>query len=242
MKEIKEHLEKIYNHHLEIVNSYSLDDILDEYIKQNNEYYLSMGITNYMEDDEVKELSKIRKNKKIINHFVHVKQLNFNENEIIKSFKKDILTSLEILRKIIKQNKNITIYQSMFIEHDFFPYAYLTLYGKGNFAITKRPTHLDFDYNNALYDESCKIDYSLVLDSYSKFEIVLEEFDLKNYIAETSFYESLSKVYTLKIFIFLNKAFNEIEASIFEGINIQKPFFIFANEHDCEIYNIYVYN
>lgn len=234
-------IENLYNHHLQIVSSYSFADIINEYIQQNNEYYLSMGINNYMEDEEVEYLNKLKNSKKINHAFLKVKELNFNENEIVSNFQKNIIQSIYLLKKIIGENKNNTTYQSMFIEHDFFPYGYIKLCSKKNFSITESPNISDFDCNDGIHDESCKINYSLIWKNLSKFQMMLEKSDLENYISETVFYESLLEVYTLKTFILLSEAFDKLEDDIFEGINIVKPFFIFANEHDCKPYNIYIY-
>ncbi|AWK02927.1 hypothetical protein HYN56_01325 [Flavobacterium crocinum] len=238
---MKENLENLYNHHLQIVNSYSFADIINEYIKQNNEYYLSMGITNYLEDEEVRFLNKVKNSKKINNSFIKVKELNIDEKQIVSNFQEDITKSLNQFKKIIEENKNNTTYQSMFIEHDFFPYGYIKLCSKQNFSINESTNISDFDCIDGIHNESCKINYSLIWKNLTKFQAILEEMELDNYISETSFYESLLEVYNLKTFILLSEAFDKLEDDIFEGIDIVKPFFIFANEHDCKPYNIHIY-
>ncbi|TCN56440.1 hypothetical protein D0809_15000 [Flavobacterium circumlabens] len=241
MEQIKQNLEKYFNHHFEIINSFSLNAVINEYITENNNYYLSLGINNYMEDEEVKELTKIKDNQKLINSFLEVKKLNINEAEIIESFKNDIINAIRKLTKIIKKDEKSTIYQSMFIEHDFFPLGYIRIYGKGQFSINKKPSYLNFDYNNELLSEDCKIDYSPVWKEYLKFNSILEELELDNYLLDSTFYESLTQVYIYKVFLLLNKTFQQLESKIFEGINIHRPFYIYGNEHDCEASNIYVF-
>lgn len=241
MEEIKQNLEKQLNHHFEIINSYSLNDVINEYITENNNYYLSLGMNQYMEDQEVKELMERKENQKLINSFLAVKQLNINDAEIIESFKNDIINAIRKLTKIIKKDEKSTIYQSMFIEHDFFPSGYIRIYGKGQFSINKEPSYINFDYNNELLSEDCKIDYSPVWKEYLKFNSILEELELDNYIMDSIFYESLTQVYIYKVFLLLNKTFQQLESNIFEGINIHRPFYIYGNEHDCEASNIYVF-
>lgn len=241
MEQIKQNLEKHFNRHFEIINSYSLNDVINEYITENNNYYLSLGINNYMEDQEVKELTKIKENQKLINSFLAVKKLNINEVEIIESFKKDITTAIQKLGKIIKQNEKVTTYQAMFIEHDFFPLGYIRISGKGEFSINKKPSCINFDYNNEVLNEDCKIDYSPVWKEYLKFNSILEELELDNYLMDSIFYESLTQVYIYKVFLLLNKTFQQLESNIFEVINIHRPFYIFGNEHDCEASNIYTF-
>lgn len=238
MEQIKQNLENYFNHHFEIINSYSLNDVIDEYITETNNGYLSLGIKNYMEDEEVKELIKVKSNKKLNNSFLAVKQLNINETEIIETFKKEIIYSIEKFREIIKQDEKI-IYQSIFIEHDFFPLGYIRFYGKGKFIINKKPSYIDFDYNNEILNDDCKIDYSTVWKEYLKFNSIVEELELDNYLMDNTFYESLTQVYLYKVFLLLNKTFQKLEPNIFDGINIHRPFYIFGNEHDCPVSNIY---
>lgn len=237
---IQEALNSLYLFYYKKVSSYSLDKFISDYIKEWDSYYKSIGIKNYKDDEEVKELLQFAKNKKIANAFIKVKDINVDENKIIKDFKNQIIESIYSYETNLNESNSDIAFQSLFIEDDFFPTGYVTICGKGNFKIADLPEYIDFDYNNALFDENCKVDYTLVMENYINFREVVEEFGLDNYILDSEYYDWLSKMYRYKTYMLLHSACKDIDLNIFQKIKIQKPFYVFANEHDCEVSNIYV--
>lgn len=240
-QEIKKNLNDSFQHHYKIVQESTLSKFIDDYITEWDNYHLSMGIKNYKSDSEVKELLDFGQNKTIVECFNNVKEINSNENLVIKIFENHINQSLAHYNTILKSGDDKK-FQSIFIEDDFFPTGLLCLYGEGDFKILQEPEYLNFDYNNQLLDENCKIDYLPIMKKLIDFNEIIEELDFDNYILDSEFYDSLSKMYRYKIYSLLNLAFEHIDLDSFKNIKTRKPFYIYANEHDCAASSIYIFD
>ena len=240
-KKIQKTLNDLYLYHSKIVKSFTLNKFINNYIIENDNYYKSIGIKNYKSDQEVKELLDFAENKAINEAFMNVKEINVDEKIVSKNFEDQINKSLAFYETSLTNDLSNINYQSIFIEDDYFPEGFISLYGKGNFKILDKPEYLDFDYNNQLFNENCKIDYSTVMKKLIDFNQIIEESGFDNFILDSQFYDSLSKMYRFKIFLLLNLAFQNVNFSLFTQIKIQRPLYVFANEHDCEVSNIYVF-
>jgi len=241
-QKIKKILNDSFLHHYEIVQSYTLNKFIDDYITEWDNHYKSIGIENYESDSEVKELLDFAQNKTLNESFINVREININDNIVAKSFENQINQAFIHYNTVLRADGNNKEFQSIFIEDDFFPVGLLCLYGMGNFEILQEPEYLDFDYNNQLFDESCKIDYSPVMKILLDFNQTIEELGFDNYISNSEFYYSLAKMYRYKTYLLLNLAFENIDLKFLNNLKILKPFYVFANEHDCEASNIYIFD
>jgi hypothetical protein len=85
--QIQENLNSLYLHHFKVVSSYTLNKFINDYITEWDNHYKSIGIKNYKDDDEVKELLNFAKNKKINEEFINVKMINIDESKVVEDFK-----------------------------------------------------------------------------------------------------------------------------------------------------------
>jgi hypothetical protein len=239
-RKIRKILEDLYKYHFKIVKDFNLNKFAKQYIAEMDRYYKSMGINNYKSDQEVKDILGFTLNNAINEAFINVKEINIDENLVIKNFEIQINKSLLLYNEIIKTRNNNVEYQSVFIEDDYFPTGFISLYGQGSFNILDEPKYLDFDFNNQLFNENCKIDYTPVMQKLIRFNQLIEETGLDNYILDSDFYKSLSQMYRFKTYLFLNQAFCNINFNSIVNFKILKPFYVFANEHDSEVSNIYI--
>jgi alcohol dehydrogenase YqhD (iron-dependent ADH family) len=69
----REILQNLFNKNYNFVKNQTLNDVINHYIKETNRYYIGMGITNYLNDEEVIELKIALSNKKLKNAFEDVK-------------------------------------------------------------------------------------------------------------------------------------------------------------------------
>jgi hypothetical protein len=240
--QIQENLNSLYLHHFKVVSSYTLNKFINDYITEWDNHYKSIGIKNYKDDDEVKELLNFAKNKKINEEFINVKMINIDESKVVEDFKNQIIQSIKRYESDLTETKSGVTFQSLFIEDDYFPTGFISLYGKGNFKVTNLPEYIDFDYNNLLFNENCKVDYFPVMEKFVNFMKIVEEVGLDNYIFDSELYDSLSNMYRYKTYLLLHFAFKDIDLDVFKGIKIKKPFYVFANEHDCEVSNIFIFD
>lgn len=240
-QKIRRILNDSFLHHYKLVQEFTLSNFINDYITEWDNHYKSIGIENYKSDSEVKELLNFAKNKTLNESFIKVKEININEDVVAKSFENQINQALILYNTILKPNDSKE-FQSIFIEDDFFPVGLMCLYGKGDFEILQEPEYLDFDYNNQLLDENCKIDYLPVMKRLVDFNQTIEELGFNNYISDSEFYDSLCKMYRYKTYLLLNLAFEKIDLNFLKNLKIQKSFYVFANEHDCEVSNIYIFD
>nr|WP_294932775.1 hypothetical protein [uncultured Flavobacterium sp.] len=240
-REIQQNLQNIFNKNYNFVKNKTLDDVINHYIKETNQYYIGMGITNYLDDEEVIELKQALRNKELRNAFEDVKNFNVDDQIIISKFISEIRkTLLEI--KEDNTHKDNFIIQLIFIIHDQLLTADFYCFGQGNYPILEKPEYFDYNYDNEVTSKNNDLDYTKVSTKLFSFNSILENLEVDNYILETDFYQFLVESYKYKIYLLLNKAFEQITEEEINLINIKKPLYIYANEHDCPPINIYLFN
>jgi hypothetical protein len=242
MNSIKINLENLFNENYNCVKGYTLDKVINEYINETNRYYVDMGYTNYLEDQEVIDLKKALNNEELKGSFENVVNLNLEEDLIISEFISDIKESVNALKKEIALKKPNFKNQIIFIEHDQLLSACFCGFGEGDYPILSEPEYVEFDYDKELYNGIGFIDYKKVSSSLFSFDLMIEKLELDNYISSSNFYECLKESYKYKIYLLLSQAFNQIGIEVFDGINVKKPLYIYGKEHDCEAINIITFN
>lgn len=240
--QVKSNLEELFNLKFESIIDLSIEEFFDELINENPMAYdISSGeITGLYDEDEIKNFKKAKKNSKLISIFEKAKQLKFNENLIIQDFKKNILDALSEINDKNIATKNLKT-QIIFLEHDYQPFAVLCGFGRGNYPILNEPAYFEFNWQEESFCGIGKIDYSKIWDDLFLLNQILEDLDVYDSILDTEFYQNLSDSIKFKTYLLLHEAFNQIGIEAFKGIEIEKPLFIYGNEHDCEAINIFIF-
>ncbi len=242
-QEIKANLLQLFNSNVEQMRNLSVDDLFDDLINDDTAAFnMDSGEMGQLYDVyEINAFKKAKKNSKLISAFETAKSLKFNHDVIVENLKNDILNSIsEIKNKIRLENKGFKN-QIIFLEYDFQPYAYLCGFGKGNYPILKKPEYFEFNFEQELYSGIGRIDYSVLWKDLNNLNEILEDLDIFFQICETELYQCILNSVVFKTYLFLNEAFEKIGIGAFDGIDIEKPLFIYGNEHDSEAMNIYVF-
>tara|TARA_R110001583_G_scaffold60219_14_gene179049 strand:- start:129 stop:860 length:732 start_codon:yes stop_codon:yes gene_type:complete len=232
-------LENLLSESLFHIKGATINEIISNYIDQTNLHYLSIGIKHYLDDEEPIELNKLKDNPELKESFRKALEFKIDENKIISNFKSELQKAYaEIKLKVQSENKGIKN-QAVFLEYDFLPIASICGYDKGTYPILKTPKYLDFYPKNELYIAFEKIDYSSAWKELILFNNIAEKYEIDDCIYESDIYEALKNAYIFKTYILLHKAFDSLGITLFDGIEIEKPFMIYGNEHDCEPISIY---
>ena len=147
---------------------------------------------------------------------------------------------LEINNKIKAENQCFSN-QIIFLENDFAPYAYLCGFGMGNYPILPEPENFDYNFKEEIYNGVGKIDYSVIWKDLNILNNLVLELEIYDHITEVTYFDSLLNTVRFKTYLLLHEAFNQLRVDVFDGIKIEKPLYIYANEHDCPAMNIYVF-
>lgn len=241
-QKIKKNLTNLFNENYQKIAKVSFSHMIDENIEETNNGYKSKGIYNYLEDQEAINLIKLKENRKLHASFIKAQSLDIDEQKIITGFIHDIKKSIEKIKIKLKESKQNFSNQIIFLGYDHLPEAWFSGYGKGNYPILDKPEYFEFNFSEEMYVGIGKIDYSNVWSNLISLNEQLEDLDVFDALATTDTYNYLLNSYLFKTYLLLFKAFDNIMIEEFEGINIEKPLFIYGNEHDCEPMNIYIYN
>lgn len=239
--EILHNLEKLLEQSLSKTKGATIGHIITNYINETNQNYLSIGINHYLDDEEPIELNKLKENNELNESFQKALKLNLDENLILSKFKNDLQNAFSEIKLIVQSEQKGIKNQAIFLEYNFLPIASISGYGKGEYPILEKPEYLGFYQKEEIYININKIDYSLAWKDLLSLNDVLEKFELGDYIIESNIYQALNNSFKLKTYIILHKAFDELGIKILDGIEIEKPVMIYANEHDCEPVNIYAF-
>lgn len=242
-EEVKSNLEKLFNNNFELFKNSSIEETLDEFIN-DNPIVLDLNVdqkTNLFDNQKIKNLERAKKNSELISLFEIAKKMEFNDKEIISDLKTDILNSIPVLKQKIDSENNGFKNQIIFLEYDYEPYANFSGFGKGNYPILKEPEYFDFNYMEELYNGIGKVDYTKIWKDLTKLDEILEDLDIYDEVWDSTLYQGLLNSVKFKTYLFLNEAFDQIGIESFKGIEIEKPLFIYGNEHDCEAINIFVF-
>lgn len=240
---IKNNLEHLFNQNYNLIKNSSAVQMLDKLIKENPEAFdINLNIMGRLYDKHaIKAFKKAKKNKALNVAFEYAKNMELDERSLIAEFSKDIDNSFSLIReKVNSENKGYTN-QIIFLEHDYAPHAYFCGFGKGEYPILSEPGYFEFNFKEELYAGTGKIDYSKIWEPFIKLNSVLEDLGIDDHIFDTEIYQGMVHSYQFKTYLLLHEAFKNLTPVLFEGIPIEKPLFIYGNEHDCEAINIYTF-
>lgn len=161
-----------------------------------------------------------------------VKEVNNPQNRAI------LYQNLKIaFQKAIEKQKETQIpVQIIFLETDYAPSACLCGFGKGNYPLLTTPQYVKYDYTQEAFNGVGTVDFSSIWTFYQKpwAEEVLS--------VGIDFLFSIKRLYDWQTYIMLHEVFKIfVNDDIFKSLDKVKPLFVYANEHDCEASNIYIF-
>lgn len=240
--QVKQNLENLFNQNYDLVKDASIDSIFSALISRNPEVMEPDLIGTYRYSRrEMEILKKAKADEKLARTFELAQKMNFSYPKLIEGFKKDILNSMKLIKKAINKAKTPFKNQAIFLEYNYQPVAAFTGYGEGDYPILEIPAYFDFDCETEMYLAKGRIYYANFWQKMRILNETLENLEANHLIWESKAYQGLKEAYRFKTYLLLYEAFDELGFEIFEGIPIQKPLYIYGNEHDCERINVYVY-
>lgn len=240
---VKNNLENLFKKNFDLVRSLSIQDILNDLIENNDDAFdIGRGVvTKLYEEEDIAIIESAKRNSQLTEVFESVKAKLVANEKFIESFKKDIITSIKLLKeKVVKENKGFKI-QIILLEYDFEPYFYFCGFGEGNYPILEKPKYIDYNHHQQLFNGDAKVDFSNFWKEKIRLERLLDELELSDMLMNSEIYDALNQSYHFKTFLLLHEAFNRISLSVFQGIPIKLPLFIYGNEHDCSEMNVFIY-
>ena len=242
-QQVKANLERLFNANLVVIKNISVESFLDELIADPVTMYNpeTGEISGSFYEEEIDALKEAREDSEILDAFRKVQELDFDDSQIIESFKKDIIAALAQIKSKIDAEKCSFSNQIIFLENDFEAYAYFCGFGKGNYPILSKPELFNYNFHEELYNGVGKIDYSIIWKDLFYLNDLVQDVEIFDQIVETDYFENLQNAVKFKTYLLLHEAFEQLGIEAFDGIKIEKPLFIYANEHDCPAMNIAVF-
>jgi len=244
---VRINLINIFNRHFEQIKDTTFPDFIDIVLGDNPEAYnLNTGtMGNLYDEEELSKLNKLKQSKQLNELYdAVIAKLNptYTDSE---NYKIGILSSLEIIRTKVNSGNKGFENQIIFIQYDYDPIACFCGFGPGDYPILEEPKYIDFNYKEELFNGVGEISYAEFWKEKIEFDEMLsemdEEIDMGDLIFSTEIYDHLKSAYKFKTDLMLFEAFDQISLECFEGIPIKHPLYIYSNEHDCEVMNVYVY-
>ena len=239
--QVKANLEKLFKVNFDAVNSLSIETFFDQLVAEPVMAYdpSTDEFNGVFDEEEIEALKEARQDSELLNAFKKVAELNFDDNQIIEGFKKDIVASLAEIRKNLKNDSFSN--QIIFLENDFEPYAYFCAFGTGNYPILSEPDYFDYNFKEEIYNGVGKIDYSVIWNDLLLLNDLLVELEIEDIINETEYFQNLLNALKFKTYLLLDDTFDQLGIEIFRDFKIEKPLYIYANEHDCPAMNVYIF-
>ena len=239
--QVKANLEKLFKVNFDAVNSLSIETFFDQLVAEPVMAYdpSTDEFNGVFDEEEIEALKEARQDSDLLNAFKKVAELNFDDNQIIEGFKKDIIASLAKI-KINLTNDSFSN-QIIFLENDFEPYAYFCAFGTGNYPILSEPDYFHYNFKEEIYNGVGKIDYSVIWNDLLLLNDLLVELEIEDIINETEYFQNLLNALKFKTYLLLDDTFDQLGIEIFRDFKIEKPLYIYANEHDCPAMNVYIF-
>jgi len=241
--QVKENLTRLFESSIEVFNNRTIENIIDSSIKSNPQAFnLGIGVlTSLFDSNEIKRLKNSKKNQKLKDLYNKTVSLDFNEIEIIESFKDQITNSFNAIKSSIQKNAHSYNSHVILIEHDYEPIASFSGYGSGDYSVLTAPEYITVNFEENVFSHKGQVDYKIWNDLID-LEELLDELDLTDSLwYNSSEIQAIRDAYKYKTYLFLYEAFYQLGATLFQGIPIKSPLFIFGKEHDCEAINIFIH-
>jgi hypothetical protein len=234
---IKNNLNGLYQDAYKQAQKATTETIVEAIITETNESYINMGITSYLQDEEVIELRKYSKDKKLNDLFEKAKEINIPEVETINQLKTEIKSLFE--KFALSQEKRDAKIQAILIEHDYHPHGYVSIYGVGDYLLLSNPEYLVGLTNEVIAGGIGKLDYSVIWNRLYEMEEAFGDLEYGELILDSEIFQIVEKVIKLKTAVILNTVFEELGNSLFEGLQIETPLNVYMGEHDGKQLSVY---
>jgi hypothetical protein len=235
-------LKRLFNINYNMVENLDYNAFVFEII-ENNPILFGSDPNNQMflmDDIEIEELKKSLKNLQLSKIFSGAVELKIDEDFIKYELKKDLLKIFSAYKiETLEKNPNIKR-QALFITYTDFPEAWCAFAGEDNYPILDEPQYFEYDYTNELFLPNLTIDFTKIWKKLILLDEAIEQNDLFNQLVDTEKYNALINAYVYKTYIMLYEVLAENKHQLFDGFPIKKPFYVFANQHDCEPINIFI--
>lgn len=239
--QVKANLQHLYKSAFDKIRDASVCSMLDELIVNNPDaFFPNEGVTRKLFDIEL--LEKTKQNQQLSRLFEQAKQsLGTSDVLVVSELKHDILESLEEIKKSVRENKIDSKLQIIFITHNYDPEATFYGFGVGDYPILQKPEYIQYDYEQEVFYAEGEVSYERFWSSKIKLEEILEDLNLDRIFWHSTQYQAFLDAYKYKTKLLLHEAFDAIPLEAFNGVSIELPLYIYANEHDCEEMNVYIY-
>lgn len=239
-RKIKNNLKKLCEKHLKKLQALSFNNVLEEI------YYDLYEIPTLGDPDVIEAYNEqtnvaIEKSK---SNYEFKSLMELIKNETIED-DDTILDFINELKKLFKNKEEFIIdknlkNQIIFFEYDYEPEFSIYGYGMGDYNVLYKPTYFDFNYNDEVFYKASALNFSSISKNKTDLNKFLEELDFDAFY-NTNYFETLLQFYKYKVFYLLHKSIDIIGIDLFDGINIEKPLFLYGNEKGCEPISIYVF-
>jgi hypothetical protein len=241
-QQIESNLNRLFDENFSNISGLTLEVLFQQITADNPDVFdLDKGDRRKLYDDSLlDQIKKAFKRKKVISAFDKAVQCSFDEQKAIAKLSSDLKRSFQEIKSEIKAIDGNKL-QIIFLEHDE-PMAWLGGFGAGDYKVLESPAYIDFDFEHAFFEAKGSVDYAPVWKNFIKLTECLEDAELLDDLADTDFYRSLENCYVFKTYLLLHRAFEMTGDELFGSLDIQKPLYIYGNQHDCETINIYCYD
>lgn len=240
---IKNTLHNLFDSNYDKIRNLSYKNFVS-YLLDNNEVFFELNSKELIydiDDEDIQRLKDSLKNFKLASIFEKAVRFECDETQIKQSFKKELLIIFSKLKKENLNKFNNLKRQGLFFSYGQTQQAWFTLYGKGNFPLLKEPKYFDYDYSQELFIQNQIFNLSELNQPLINLEAIIDELDLYNELLDDNeIVNSIYNAYHFKLFILINEVITENKNEIFSGLAIQKPFYIYGNQHGGELINIHI--
>ncbi len=225
------------------IEKMAMTDMLDYLINNNPDAYLmntrTMG--KLYDEEELALFEEAKEDAQLEKLFQEVKADIVGDHDgLVEKFKKEILDSLQMIKQEVSTKRFAQKNQIIFLEHDHRPFFYWCGFGEGDYPLLPAPKYIPFSQEE-FYNGIGSIDFSEYWTRIDALEEYMHDLEIGDAVLDAEPYEQFRNAYRSKLYLLLQRAFNAISLEAFEGIPIKLPLYIYANEHDRETMNIYVY-
>lgn len=237
-------LKELYLASYQVVERMSIADLMDYLINNNPDAYFmntrSMG--KLYGEEELALFEAAKSDPTLSELYGNVKKdITGDHDALVAKIKEEIIESLELIKEKVAKEDFEEKNQIIFLEHDYSPYFYWCGFGEGEYSLLSEPKYIKYS-RKEFYNGIGKIDFSEYCTRINELEEYLEELGILDSVADADPYLQFRSAYRYKLYILLHRAFSEIPLTAFEGIPTKLPLYIYGNEHDCEVMNVYIYD
>lgn len=243
-KQIKKNLERLYQINFDKIAQISFKDIIDELLSSNPEVYDFdiKAIRSMWRAEEMQRFNAAKESKELNESLRNaVANLELNHDSIVEGFVTDIRECISLLAETVKEEGVTFQTQVLFLMYSFHPYAFLGAFGTGDFPILEESKRFEYNYENSLNNDKCKIDYEALWSPRISLDEIMEEFEIDEDIWHSQLYQNLLNAYRFKTCLLLFEAFDQISIDEWAGIPLKLPSYLYESEQQGEYMNVYIY-